>query len=336
MNREEVSEAIKRMPKIELHVHLEGATDAESVWQMAKRNRVRLPAESIDSWKKHYAFRNFEHFIEVYSLSASTMKTPADWEFMAERFVQNQAKQNIVYSEVFLSASHALEKLPADEWMDAIVRGVTKGEQKHGVEVRFIPDIARQQPESQHAVLECVIAAKQTGYIIGLGIGGMEKGYPAKLFADTFLQARDAGLHVLAHAGETTGPATIRDSLEQLHAERIGHGISVLDDPELVQRCRDMKIPFEVCPISNYRLGVVPKGMPHPIRKMLNAGLVCTVNSDDPPMFETSLHQEYMLLFDQGFTWEELVQLNQNAIQSSFLSVEKKEAVQNKLTRVYG
>ncbi len=315
------------LPKVELHVHLEGATDAETVWCMAQRNGVQLPAESLADWKEHYAFRDFPHFIEVYGQATAAMQSPADWQFMLERFAQSQAEQNIVYSEVFLSASYHLRKIPADEWLAALVEGARTGESKYGVQIRFIPDISRHLPETQEAVLEFVLAGKKTGYVIGLGLGGMEVGFPASLFVDTFDEARRAGLHVVAHAGETTGAQTIRDAIKLLRAERIGHGIRCLDDPDLVAMLNERQTPLEVCPTSNYCLGVVKHGTRHPIRQMVDAGLFCTVNSDDPPMFNTSLINEYRLLSCQGFTWRELVQLNLNAVQASFLM----EAERNRL-----
>ena len=325
MRPEHISDAVLHMPKVELHVHLEGSTDAETVWAMAQRNGVSLPAKSFEDWKQHYKFKDFEHFIEVYSAAAATMCTPDDWVFMVKRFIANQARQNIVYSDVFISPSHQIGKLPHDEWIGALVEGAAEGEKQQGVKIRFIADISRHMPDTQQAVLDCALLGMKTGYVIGLGLGGIEEGYPPSLFLDTYGEARRQGLHVLAHAGETTGPETIRDSIDMLTVERIGHGIGCLDDPQLVARLRESQIPLEVCPTSNYCLGVVESHQPHPIRRMVNEGLFCTVNSDDPPMFGTSLVDEYCLLFRQGFTWDELVQLNLNAVQASFLPHEAKK-----------
>lgn len=324
MRRADIDDAVHRMPKVELHVHLEGATDAETVWEMAQRNGVSLPADSLDSWREMYQFRDFHHFIEIYDYCTQTMKTPEDWELMVGRFAEHQAEQNVVSSEVFLSSSHVLTHLPADEWTGALVAGASAAEDRHGIRIRFIPDIGRQMPDSQQAVLDCVLGGMASGYFIGLGLGGVEEGFPPHLFEETYRQAREAGLRVVAHAGETTGAETIRDSVDLLQAERIGHGIRVLDDPALVARLRSEQVPFEVCPTSNYCLGVVGKGEPHPLRQMVDAGLLCTVNSDDPPMFCTTLVDEYRLLARQGFDWEELVQLNLNAVSASFLSAEEK------------
>ena len=326
-DEEELAVAIASLPKVELHVHLEGATDAETVWEMAQRNRCALPGGSLEGWQECYKFKDLNHFIDVYEAATDVMRTPDDWALMVERFLRNQRRQNIVYSEVFLSASYQIGKLPLDEWIVALMEGATAGEQAHGTRIRFIPDISRHMPDTQEDVLECVLQAAKTGYFIGLGLGGIEAGFPASLFADTFKEARRQGLHVVAHAGETTGPPSVWDAMRQLHAERIGHGIRSLDDPELVECLRQSQLPIEVCPTSNYCLGVVGPDRPHPLRDMVDAGLFCTVNSDDPPMFGTSLIEEYRLLARQGFTLEELQQLNLNAVEASFLADDERNVL---------
>lgn len=311
---------LREMPKVELHVHLEGAMDADAVWAMAARNGTPLPATSLDEWRSFYAFRDFDHFITVYTAAARAMRTPEDWAFMVERFCAGQAAQHVVYTEAFLSASLMLQTLPPDVLVDALAAGLAAGETRHGVRVRFIPDIARHVPDTQRAVLDFVSLGHERGIFLGLGLGGPEVGFPPELFTETYAEARRRGLHVVAHAGETVGAASVRGALDMLGVERIGHGIRVLDDPAVVARARERRVPFEVCPTSNYRLKVVPEGAPHPIRAMLDAGLVCTVNSDDPPMFGTTLVDEYRLLARQGFTWDELWALNGNALAAAFLS----------------
>lgn len=322
---------IQQLPKVELHVHLEGATDAETVWELAERNGISLPAPTLEQWKEHYRFRDFEHFIEVYTASTAVMKTSDDWRLMVDRFLERQARQNVVYSEVFLSASHQVGHVPLDDWIEALIQGAVEGEARHGVTIRFIPDISRHHPETQEEVLQCAIRAARSEYFIGLGLGGIESGFPASLFKETFERAHRAGLHVVAHAGETTGARTIWDAIELLKAERIGHGIRCLEDLELVSELRATQIPIEVCPKSNYCLGVVQPGTPHPIRRMVDAGLNCSINSDDPPMFETSLNDEFQLLTKQGFSWQELVHLNNQAVESSFLSRDQKSELRGRI-----
>lgn len=317
-------ERLRAMPKVEIHVHLEGATDAATVWQMAARNGVSLPAKTLEEWESFYAFRDFNHFIDVYQTAGGCMRTPEDFAFMTERFLAIQAAQRIVYTEAFLSASLLVEKLPTPDLLAAFGEGLRLGQERHGVRCRFIPDIARHQPETQWRVLDFVLAGREAGIFLGLGLGGIEVGYPPELFADVFAEARKQGLHVVAHAGETDGPASIWGALQALKAERIGHGVRAVDDPTLVAHLAETQVPLEVNPYSNYRLSVTPKDQPHPIRALFDAGVRVTVNSDDPPMFSTDLNQEYALLAAQGFSWDELVRLNLNAVDVCFLPEEEK------------
>ncbi|MBX2818821.1 MAG: adenosine deaminase [Rhodothermaceae bacterium] len=330
-----LAERLRAMPKIELHVHLEGATDAETVWAMAKKNNVSLPATSLDEWKAMYAFRDFNHFVEIYIQAAECMKTPEDFTFMTERFLKHQSSQNVRYCEVFLSASLLIQKFPFDEIIDALQEGAERGEKETGVQIRFIPDIARHVPETSQGVLDFVLAGQKKGLFLGLGLGGPEVGFPPELFTEVYEEARKSGLRVVAHAGETVGPESVWGAIHALKSERIGHGVRSVEDPELMDYLAEVQIPLEVNPVSNYRLKVVPLDQPHPIRELVDHGVFVTVNSDDPPMFSTDLNREYLLLAQQGFTWEELWQLNKNAIEASFLGEEEKQAYRSEWNQSY-
>jgi adenosine deaminase len=323
---EEIERRIQAMPKVEIHVHLEGATDAETVWRMAARNGVFLPASTLDGWREFYRFRDFDHFLEVYAAACTTMRTAEDWSLMVESFLANQARQNVRYSEAFVSVSHQAGKLPHDELLHALREEAAAGRTRHGVRVVFIADVSRHLPSTRWDVLEFALAGKEQGVVVGLGLGGREVGHPPEGFADVYAEARRQGLRVVAHAGETAGAESIRGALDALNAERIGHGVRCLENPVLVERLRTEQVPLEVCPTSNYRLGVVAPGQPHPIRQMIAAGLYCTLGSDDPPMFGTDLAGEYRLLAGQGFTWEELWRLNLATLEASFLLDNDKEA----------
>lgn len=316
---------LRAMPKAEIHVHAEGATDAETFYQMAQRNRVELPAQSLEEWQSFFKFRNFSHFIQVYATAVQCLQTPEDYALMIERLYKRQSEENILYTEAFLSASFLTPNVNDDEILDAIAAGRAAGASKYHCQVNLIPDIAREIPDSQHRVLEFVLKGKERGLFIGLGVGGLEIGYPPKLFTETYAEAYRQGLRVVAHAGEAVGAESIWGALNALQAERIGHGIRCLDDPNLVEVLRQQQIPLEVSPRSNYCLGVVAWDQPHPIRKMVDAGLYCTVNSDDPAMFSTCLTHEYVTLAEQGFGWEELWQLNLNTLNAAFLDDTEKD-----------
>jgi adenosine deaminase len=319
------------MPKVELHVHLEGAQLPETIWAMAVRNSVDLPAASLEEWRRWYEFRDFAHFIEVYIAASRAMVTADDFRDMTIAFHAYQASQNIVYTEAFLSASLFVDKIPWADLLSAFRDGLAEGRERHRVEVRLIPDIARNFPETKERVLELTLAGQRAGVFIGLGLGGLEAGFPPELFQAEFAEARANGLHVVAHAGEGAGAESVRGAIEALGAERIGHGIRCLEDASLVSLLRERQLPLEVCPISNYRTGVVPAGATHPIFRMLEEGLNVTVSSDDPPMFSTSLTNEYRWLALQGVPFERLRACNSAAIDASFLDADAKQRLSEHL-----
>jgi adenosine deaminase len=321
----ELANRLRAMPKVEIHVHVEGATDAETFYQIAQQNQVELPTDSLEEWQSFFEFRDFSHFIQVYAAAVRCLQTPEDYTLMIERLYKRQAEENVRYTEAFLSASFLTQKFQDDEILDAIVTGQAVGESKYGCQINLIPDIAREIPDSQDRVLEFVVKGKARGLFVGLGVGGLEVGYPPELFAETYAEAHRQGLRLVAHAGEAVGAESIWGAVNTLKVERIGHGIRCLDDPELMKVLRRRQIPLEVSPQSNYCLGVVKPDQYHPIRNMVDAGLYCTVNSDDPAMFSTSLTNEYLTLAAQGFSWEELWQLNLNALEATFLDEVEKE-----------
>jgi adenosine deaminase len=326
-----LEQQIRQLPKFEIHVHMEGATEAETFYTIAQGNGIELPYPDLESWKQFFEFQNFPHFIEVYVSAVGLLRSAEDYAYLIEEFYGHQARQNIVYTEAFLSATYLADKFDHDEILEAIAGAMQRGKRKYGGEVRFIPDIARQEPESQKSVLQFVKRGVDQGVFIGLGLGGLEIGFPPELFTETFTEAREHGMHVVAHAGEGVGPESIWGALKSLKAERIGHGIRSIEDPELLAYLRDQQTPIEVNPVSNYCLGIVKEGENHPIRQMVDAGLNCSVNSDDPAMFSTSLTKEYLLLAEQGFSWEELQQLNRNALEACFMSEGEKEVYRRML-----
>jgi len=315
---------IRLMPKIELHVHIEGATSPQTYFSLAEKNHIELPCDNLSEWIKYFDFTDFSHFIDVYGMAVSTIKKAEDFAYIVEKFYEFQAHNNIIYSEAFLSASFLVETFGNQEILEAIQFGMQQGENKYKTKINLIPDISRHIPKTQSKVLELAVEGYKKGIFIGLGLGGMETNYPANLFTDTFSKAKKSGLRVVAHAGEADGPESIWGAINDIKVERIGHGIRSIDDKKLVRHLSDKQIPIEVSPTSNYNLGVVNASEIHPVRKMFGSGLVCTINTDDPAMFSTSISKEYELLYNQGFTKEELYKLNMNAIDSSFLEPEKK------------
>ena len=322
---------LQTIPKFELHVHIEGAADADTYFEIAQKNDIDLPVESREEWQRFFEFRDFPHFIEVYTAAVNCLKTTDDYGLLIDNFFKHQSEQNIVYTEAYLSATFIIEQFEYEAALDAIETAVIAGQEKYGCVVNLIPDIARMMPESQQQVLDFVLEGKQRGLFIGLGLGGLEKGFPAGLFTETFAEARRAGLRTVAHAGEADGPESIWGAIDDLQVERIGHGVRCIEDSALVETLRLRQIPLEVCPVSNYCLGIVKQGEMHPIREMFDADLYCSINSDDPAMFSTSLTNEYLTLASLGFSWPELQQLNRNALEATFLDEAEKKHYRDQL-----
>jgi adenosine deaminase len=319
------TEFFAAMPKVELHVHIEGALKPDDYFDLAEKNNVALPVSSREAWRDFYEFRNFDHFIQVYTTSAGLLRSAADYKFIVERFFALQASQNIRYSEAFMSAAFMHTKDDAEALYDALAEALATGRKKYGIEVRLIPDFSREIPEVQNAVADFISGGAKRGVFIGAGLGGIEEGFPAELFKANFDRLRAEGLHHPIHAGEAAGAWSVKDALEILKAERIGHGLNLMQDPELIRYFRETKLAVEISPSSNYCLNVVDKNAPHPIRKMVDAGVNCLVNSDDPGMFNTSLTAEYELLAGQGFSREELWKMNLAAVDASFQSPAEKQ-----------
>lgn len=320
------------MPKVELHVHIEGAALPETYYALAQKNEIKLPVGSLEEWKDFFRFKDFPHFINVYGSAVSTLQKAEDYAFLVEHFFKHQKDQEIVYTEAFLSASHIIQHFSNDEILEALEYGLREGERKYNVKINLIPDISRHLPETQENVLELAIEGFQKGIFIGLGLGGLETGYPPSLFTDTFQKAKRAGLHVVAHAGEAAGAESIKEAINRLGIQRIGHGIRCLEDENLVSYLQETGLPLEVSPTSNYNLALLEPGAIHPVGEMVRQGLVCTINSDDPDMFSTTLSNEYQLLLSQGFTIDSLCYLNRNGINSSFLSEAEKRGLHEKMS----
>ncbi len=313
---------IQAMPKVELHVHLEGSIRPETLLTLAQRHGVDLPAKTVEGLRAWYTFTDFPHFIEVYLAVSSCLRTPDDIELIAREFLAGQAVQNIRYSEVtYTPYTHYLfRKLPFREQLAALQRARAWAEAEVGVTMGLVLDIPR-SVSAQEGLLtaEWAISAMGDG-VVALGLGGPEVDNPPEKFKESFDRAQAAGLPSVPHAGETVGPESIWGALRALHAVRIGHGVRCLEDPALVAELRERQIPLEVSPTSNICLKVFPHLAGHTLPRLLEEGLYVTLNSDDPPMFNTTLTEEYLQVANTfHFDREILEQLTLNAVRASLL-----------------
>jgi adenosine deaminase len=321
---------IQRMPKVELHVHLEGSIQPATLLELARRNEVVLPATNEAELREWYRFRDFPHFVEIYIAASRCIRTPDDLELVARAFLTGQAAQRILYSEVTYTAqTHARNYgLPFAEQLAALNRARRWAEAELGVSMGLIIDIAREvEPEAGLEVANWVIGSHGDG-VVALGLGGYEVGNPPEKFAAAFARAREAGVPLVLHAGETMGPASIWGALAQ-GSRRIGHGVRCLEDQALVAELRARQVPLELCPTSNICLGVAPSMEAHPLPQLLKAGLYVTLNSDDPPMFNTTLSDEYRAVSATfGLDRADLERLVLNAARATLLPSEAAAALE--------
>lgn len=322
-----IKEFIHRMPKAELHVHLEGSIQPATLLLLAEKNRVDLPTRSIEGLREWYQFSGFDHFIEVYMTICSCIKSAADLELITTEFIKDRADQNIRYSEVIFTPNTHLPHIPLDDQLAAINRARRVGEEQLGVRINMAPDISREKrPLEDSQVLARWAVKNRNNGITSLGLGGPEVNNPPELFAETFKIISDANFPATPHAGETMGAESIWGAIKTLNAIRIGHGVRCLEDDSLVEYLREKQIPLEVCPTSNICLKVFPSLAEHPLPKLLDEGLYITINSDDPPMFNTNLTEEYLRITQQfNFTLDQIKKFVLAAVQASLLPDNEKQ-----------
>ena len=326
---------LRAAPKAELHVHLEGSIQPATLLELARRNGVELPATTVEGLREWFRYRDFDHFNEIYVAISRCLRRAEDYELIAYEYGVAMARQNIRYAEVTFSPStHRALGVPQDLWWGGISLGRERARAELGVEIAWVFDIVRDvpDPEKNRARAEYTVGVAVEGMsdgVVALGLGGAEIGYPPEWFPPYFDRARAAGLHSAPHAGETVGPESVRGALRALGAERIGHGVRSIEDPALVEHLAEHRIPLEVCPTSNIRLGIYPDYGRHPLLGLLQAGAAITVNSDDPPLFNTTMNDEVVLLkeaFDLDLPTIDEVLLN--GVRHSFLPPERKRALE--------
>lgn len=323
-------------PKAELHLHLEGAIRPTTVLTLARRNGVTLPGSTTDELRQWFRFRDFTHFVEVYGAISRCLRTADDYELIAYELAEHLAQQNARYAEVgFSPAFHSRRGVSPDTYLEGLSRARTRAREELDVELAWIFDLGRAwqggETETQrwaaHTV-DVAIDARSEG-VVGLGLGGPEVGHPPEPFAPLFERGRAAGLHSAPHAGELVGPVSVRGALEALGAERIAHGVRAIEDPALVKDLAAGRVALDICPTSNVSLGVYPSLAEHPLRRLHDAGVVITINSDDPALFSTSLSDEVRLLADPfRLDVDSIDEILLNAVRHNFLPAAERQRLE--------
>ena len=333
-----LQEFIKSMPKIELHVHLEGTIQPFTLLQLSQKNHVQLPFNDLDGITKWLQFSGLEHFFEVYPQVCECVQTTEDIKFITREFLKSQHQQNILYSEVTYTASNQWydNGISFEDQINAINQARSWAEKKLGISMGLIIDIPRQLSPQQGVEIAHEVIKYQYLGVIGLGLGGNERDYPPEIFQQAFDLIKGTKIHSVPHAGEMAGPKSIWGALNDLGANRIGHGVRCIEDSVLMDYLRKHQIPLEICPTSNICLGIYDQIQNHPIDKLIKTGLNVSINSDDPVLFNTSLTNEFQQLVKIfGYTHQILEQLTLNSVHGSFLETEQKKQLIRRMRKEF-
>ena len=330
---------IQKMPKAEIHVHLEGAIQPETVLKLAQRNGLThtLPTTDLKTLHRWFVFTDFPHFVKVYLTISDLLRTPEDFALIAYECGADMAAQNIRYRECTFTPYTHTDFQDKGLTIEDILAGLTAGRERaqteFGVEMRWVFDVSRNSsfkradgrydPTPANKTLEYAVNGRSQG-VVGFGLGGYEVGAPPEPFAHAFLEAKQEGLLSVPHAGETEGAASVWGAVRELQADRIGHGVRAVEDPKLLDLLKERQVPLEINPTSNHCLHVFDLAA-HPFRQLDEMGLLVTVNSDDPPLFNTTLCQEYEILAREfGYEVADLMRIARNAFAVAGVEAEVK------------
>lgn len=329
---------IQSLPKAELHLHLEGSVEPATLAELSRRHNTPLPTDNSrydvsgsgdvlgeEDVRRLYSYEDFTGFMLAFKSVTERLRTPEDYELITYRLMQKLRQQNVVHAEVYVSVGVIRwRRQDFEPLFEGMERGRERGQRDFGISLLWIFDAVRHfGPEAAAEVFELAARYRERN-VAAIGIGGDERRGPAEWFRDLYKKAADQGLRLTAHAGETAGPESVWSALN-IGAERIGHGLSIAQDSELLEVLAHKQLPVEICVSSNLRTGVCSDVGEHPVKRFFDEGLMVTLNTDDPAMFQTSLCKEYELAAEKfGFSRDQLRELARNSFEASFLPVEKK------------
>jgi adenosine deaminase len=295
--RDALASLLRRMPKAELHVHIEGTLEPELIFRLAERNRVPLRYSGVEALRAAYAFTDLQSFLDIYYAGASVLQKTEDFFDLGWAYFERAAADNVVHAEIFFDPqTHTERGVPIEHVIVGLHHACQRAHQEFGITAKLILCFLRHLSEdAAFATLEQALPYRE--HFIGVGLDSSERGHPPEKFARVFARCRELGLHVVAHAGEEGPPEYIRSALDILKVERIDHGVRCTEDPALVQRLARERVPLTVCPLSNVRLCVFPTLAQHNLPALLDAGLCVTINSDDPAYFGGYVNENYLQTF---------------------------------------
>jgi len=320
-------ELIKKLPKAELHLHIEGSLEPELMFRLAKKNNVEIPYDSIEDVRAAYNFTNLQSFLDIYYAGANVLLTKDDFYDLTWEYVLKCVEDNVVHTEIFFDPqTHTERDVPFDAVITGIKEALADAKEKHGITSCIIMCFLRHlSQEEAFETLEQALAYKDD--IIGVGLDSSELGNPPSKFKEVFKKAKEEGFKLVAHAGEEADFSYIYEALDLLNINRIDHGVQSIKSPELMQRLKDEQMPLTVCPNSNIELRVFDTYKEHNIKELLDYGLNISVNSDDPAYFKGYVNQNFINLHENlPITEEDIVKLVKNSFRSAFISDELKDA----------
>ncbi len=332
----DLPQLLSRMPKAELHIHIEGSLEPELMFALAQRNGVNLPYADVAAVREAYAFSNLQSFLDIYYAGAAVLLHEQDFYDLAWAYLERAAADHVVHAEIFFDPQTHTQRGVA---MATVIRGLqracTDARARLGVDATLLLCFLRHLSEdAAFETLEQAMPYRDA--FIGVGLDSSEVGHPPEKFARVFARCRDLGLHVVAHAGEEGPPAYIWSALDTLHAERIDHGVQALHDTQLLQRLAREQVPLTVCPLSNVKLRVFPDLAHHNLARLLEAGLVATVNSDDPAYFGGYVNDNFRQLFAAtGMGAEQAYTLAANSFRASFVPQAARDAWVQQLQQTF-
>ncbi|WP_137896194.1 adenosine deaminase [Ramlibacter sp. 2FC] len=333
---ERLPELLRAMPKAELHIHIEGSLEPELIFALAERNGVALPYASVEELRRAYAFTNLQSFLDIYYAGASVLLKEQDFHDMAWAYLQRAAQDGVVRAEIFFDPqTHTARGVPMATVIAGLHRACQAARAQLGVDAELILCFLRHLSEEEaFETLEQALPWRDK--FIGVGLDSSELGHPPEKFARVFARCRELGLHCVAHAGEEGPPAYVWSALDVLKVERIDHGVQSAKDPALMARLAQDRIPLTVCPLSNQKLCVFSDLRQHNLRQLLDAGLMATVNSDDPAYFGGYLGENFSQTFAAlGLDCGHAYRLARNSLEASFASPEAKRAWIERLDAVF-
>lgn len=336
VSAERLPELLRRMPKAELHMHIEGSLEPDMIFAMAARNHVSLNYPNVDALRRAYVFNNLQEFLDIYHAGTTVLKTEQDFYDMTSAYLARAQADNVLHTEIFFDTqTHTGHGLSAEVVINGLHRACMDAPARFGMSASLILCFLRHLSEAE--AFECLEQALPLrDKIVGIGLASSEVGHPPEKFAKVFARARDLGFRLVAHAGEEAPPAYIWSALDVLKVERIDHGVQAIHDPALMRRLAQARIPLTVCPLSNLKLKVFKSLAEHNLGRMMDAGIMATINSDDPAYFGGYVNDNFAQTFAAlGLTSQHAYVLARNSFEASFIDETARSSYVDRLDQVF-